>query len=298
MLTQNLENLKFNDINKTIYCDPFYSNENELTISNLESIKSVLWNEEQKIKDLIDLILEYSELNKLHSNTLISKTVIKILLDYKKSNNREHLFIRETVKRFLKEKELNEKVILLEDEKIELEKAALIDPLTKLANRRLIDEEMKKHTESKTRLNIETSIIIIDIDLFKKINDTFWHKKWDEVLVEISKILKKFFRLNDVIWRWWWEEFLIIMPNISIEEAFKKAEYIRKKVESTLTKNTWLTKMLKPITISMWITQLLEWETTWTHAEQRADKALYASKHSGRNKVTIYNPSMDEDNAA
>ena len=125
------------------------------------------------------------------------------------------------------------------------------------------------------------SVILGDIDFFKKINDSYGHKKGDDVLVAISEILEKYVRDTDVVCRYGGEEFLIILKNCSDEEAFNKATLLKDKIQE-------LQQVFGfQITMSFGISNYL-FEKPVLEAIEEADKALFKSKNNGRNRVTIY----------
>ena len=167
----------------------------------------------------------------------------------------------------------------------EVKKEANIDPLTGIANRRLFDktlaEEMANAQESKLFL----SLVILDIDHFKRVNDTYGHLVGDSVLKVIAGILKNHVKGQDTVARFGGEEFAIILPETPIHGAFSVADKIRSAVEkSRLTKKT-TGELLGNVTISAGISLYRNSESV-NFFIQRADAALYRSKENGRNKVT------------
>ena len=165
-----------------------------------------------------------------------------------------------------------------------LQKQATTDELTGLNNRKPLEEKIKKHIEIKKKYWTNSCILMIDIDNFKQINDNYWHSKWDKVLIEVSKLFKLNLRLEDVVWRWWGEEFLIILPSTNIIDWEITANKIRKSIEENLNKNVLIDRQ---ITISIWVTEILESDETWKKAQDRSDIALYEAKNNWRNRVCI-----------
>lgn len=166
--------------------------------------------------------------------------------------------------------ELKEEIEILKLEVERYKKEAYYDSLTHLNNRRILENVADYD-----------SVILGDIDYFKKINDSYGHLKGDEVLVEISRVLDTYVRDTDVVCRWGGEEFLIILKNCSSEEAYKKAMILKEKIEEL--KNIFGFE----ITMSFGISNYL-FEKPVEEAINEADKALSKSKKSGRNRITMY----------
>lgn len=204
----------------------------------------------------------------------IKKIINKVVEDLKKSKNIWKNCLYQKIK-----------VCQLEKKLIKLRHDSLTDPLTWLANRRSIEIEIKKIIALQNRKLINSSIILIDIDFFKRINDCYWHDIWDKALVEISKIFKEEVRESDIVWRLWWEEFVIIMHWIIIKQAEEKAQSIRKKIQDTLWYR--IEEINKEITISIWVSQTVSLEKSWKHLIKRADNALYNAKENWRNNVQL-----------
>jgi diguanylate cyclase (GGDEF)-like protein len=141
-------------------------------------------------------------------------------------------------------------------------------------------EYLKKKIEEAKRHNIALSIAMIDIDFFKKINDTYGHLIGDCVLKELSDLLKDNFRGSDVVSRYGGEEILIIMPFTNKENACKKLEDFRKLVEN----RTFCGKNNLKVTISVGVAEY-ENEDTLEEFILKADKNVYYSKKHGRNQV-------------
>lgn len=174
-------------------------------------------------------------------------------------------------------KELNQ---LLESENEKYERLASIDPLTKLYNRQKFYELFISEYKVQKQRDNKMSLLMLDIDYFKKINDTFGHNIGDKVLIEISNILKQTLRNVDIICRWGGEEFVVLLPTATINDTQKIAESLRTKIEnSNIIQNY-------TITSSFGITTILNNDSIEKSVD-RADKALYISKKSGRNCVNI-----------
>ncbi len=163
--------------------------------------------------------------------------------------------------------------------KIGLEKATITDPLTKLYNRMFFDIQYKHLTNKYERNKTPFSAFLFDIDNFKKINDTFGHQKGDEVLEEISKILKNTIRETDFAFRYGGEEFIILLPDTKIAEAEKIAERIRKTIEENIILDNG-----KPVTISGGVGEFNHKFTVYSFLSE-IDKSLYIAKNAGKNQI-------------
>jgi diguanylate cyclase len=163
----------------------------------------------------------------------------------------------------------------------EMEVQAYRDALTGLYNRKAYDEKIEEILAHVQRYNIPASLIICDIDFFKKINDTFGHKVGDLALKKLAELLKDRLRKNDFISRYGGEEFAIVLPHTDIKGAIIAGEGIRSYIDNSVFSY----KDHKiPITISVGISSFNKNDDVDTVFE-RADKALYFAKRSGRNKV-------------
>lgn len=164
---------------------------------------------------------------------------------------------------------------------IELEKASITDTLTKVNNRVHFDEVSNKRLIEKSRYEINSSLIICDIDDFKSINDRYGHVAGDEVLKRVAILLQNITRASDTLARWGGEEFTILLPSTELEDAVSAANKMRSAIES------YDFGFDKEITASFGVSMTLSDDTkiSWFN---RADKALYKAKESGRNKVCFF----------
>ena len=165
------------------------------------------------------------------------------------------------------------------------------DPLTGLYNRYTFRDMLKAEVDRARRYDRHLSLLMIDIDHFKKINDRFGHMVGDQILVELSEILTKSFRKTDVITRFGGEEFAIILPETTVGHATMLAERIRKAIEAHHYRGLSQDKLLTvSIGVSNYHTPGDPPGPTETKLIHSADQALYAAKKEGRNKVCISVP--------
>lgn len=163
--------------------------------------------------------------------------------------------------------------------KQELEDTVTLDQLTRAFNR----NKMKEITIPGTnRLNVNaesTCIMLVDVDYFKNVNDTYGHESGDVVLVHTVDIIKSCVRSTDYVIRWGGEEFLVIIPGCSLDRARVIAEKMRNEVQNSHNS-------VCDVTISIGVSQY-DGED-YHHTVANADKALYVAKDTGRNKVVIF----------
>ncbi len=168
----------------------------------------------------------------------------------------------------------------------QLAKLSMTDRLTGLLNRgtweNLVDAEYERYR----RYGQATSLVMFDIDHFKKVNDTHGHLAGDEVIKHTATVTKNNLRQSDTAGRYGGEEFGIILPETDAEGARIICERIRESIAQSVVETT-----VAPIeyTISMGIAQLSDSPENYMQWMQQADKALYAAKEGGRNRVVISN---------
>ena len=161
-----------------------------------------------------------------------------------------------------------------------LKQLSITDPLTKIFNRLKLDETLKTEIRRVQRFGQSLSVILLDIDLFKRINDSFGHETGDSVLIELSKILQANIRETDTLGRWGGEEFLVICPQTDASGTITLAEKLR----SAIRDHNF--SVGEPITASFGVSTY-SYEDTQGGLITRADKALYLAKANGRNTVEV-----------
>ena len=166
----------------------------------------------------------------------------------------------------------------------ELRTLATTDPLTSLLNRRHISYLAEREIQRNDRTKQGISVLVIDIDHFKRINDEYGHKVGDEVLINTAKILHSEVRKQDLIARWGGEEFLVVLPDSGADDAVQSAERIRKAFYAFDWKSVVETEVA--ISISAGVSEF-SFNESLDSAIARADRALYKGKSLGRNKVVF-----------
>lgn len=159
--------------------------------------------------------------------------------------------------------------------------AALTDPLTSAGNKRALDAQLHREAELSRRHHSPLSVIILDLDKFKNINDTFGHNAGDEVLKQIVKCTSDNARKSDLCFRAGGEEFVLVLNGTHQAGVRIIAERIRQRIADT---RFYYADKEIPVTVSMGTATFHEGETIIDLME-RADKALYKAKHDGRNRA-------------
>jgi diguanylate cyclase (GGDEF)-like protein/PAS domain S-box-containing protein len=174
--------------------------------------------------------------------------------------------------------ELEEKNQELEEKIKEVALLSNIDPLTAIANRRSFEVELNKEVLRARRYNHALSLAIFDIDLFKKINDTYGHKKGDVILQKLCRLVSRNIRELDCFARWGGEEFVIIFPELTLENALIVTEKLRVTISQyEIEPNLY-------ITCSFGVTECSVSDSI-EDLFQRIDNSLYKAKSNGRNRI-------------
>lgn len=165
--------------------------------------------------------------------------------------------------------------------KKELERVSITDQLTGVYNRRKLDESLGNEVERATRYPQKLSCIMMDIDHFKDVNDTYGHQVGDDVLVKTAKLISEHTRSVDIVGRYGGEEFVVICPDTDIEEACVVAEKLREEIEK------FDFDVVGHKTMSLGVAGFVSGETP-DDLVKKADSALYKAKNEGRNRVVRY----------
>lgn len=186
---------------------------------------------------------------------------------------------------------LNEDIAIEKIKKLNQE--LICDPLTKLYNRRFLDERLQYEVAKSCSNNLPMGFIMADIDHFKNINDSYGHPVGDRILIEFSELIKNMVReSDDWIVRYGGEEFLIFISGVDRETLIKKAESIRQRVENNIfCQNDLQINITSSFGLYSGIAdEIGDFEKSKVFINY-ADKALYNSKNTGRNKVSYYSES-------
>lgn len=178
------------------------------------------------------------------------------------------------------------KILYMIIDKLNIKRNSTIDKLTKTLTRRYLESFIHEQIDRSFNFNSEFSTIMVDIDKFKTINDTFGHRMGDQVLSKICEVIIKNIRQDDAVGRYGGEEFIIVLPNTGIEEAKSIAERIRVKIYQAKVMGD-----KRVVTVSLGVANYPNHTTTYEELIEKTDQALYAAKNSGRNATRVWEES-------
>lgn len=173
-------------------------------------------------------------------------------------------------------------VMMFREKQVELADLAEKDPLTGLNNRHSLDQIAERFVRRSAEQQSDLSLILLDVDHFKRINDEHGHQVGDRVLAEIGRRIRNVLRDSDVAFRVGGEEFLVLLPGANRPQAEQVAERLRSAIEDRL-----VTDEGNPlsVTASLGVAACLAEAAAWVDCYRRADQALYQAKEAGRNRV-------------
>ena len=164
-----------------------------------------------------------------------------------------------------------------------LEQAAHVDPLTGLRNRRSFEAKMESTLRKARDSQEQLAVLLVDIDHFKRINDTYGHAVGDQVLQGVARTLSAQLREKDLVCRWGGEEILIVLRDCPVASASVRAEQLRQAIQTIFEDRN---GSMPPVTASIGVSGIAS-ENDLGEAIRRADLALYQAKHAGRNRVAF-----------
>lgn len=170
-----------------------------------------------------------------------------------------------------------------------LQHQALHDQLTGLFNRRYLSEFVEREFDRIKRLKQPLTILAIDLDHFKRVNDTYGHRAGDQVLITMSELITRKIRKVDICCRYGGEEFIVVMPGANNEIGFRRAEELRQQVKQMTVH--FMEDQIN-VTISVGVATYPDHALSMEEVIAHADTALYASKNKGRDVVSIWEPGM------
>ncbi len=173
-----------------------------------------------------------------------------------------------------------------------LREQSIRDPLTRLFNRRFLEESLERELQIASRKKQATAVLFLDLDHFKRFNDTFGHDAGDMVLQSLADLFRTFFRATDICCRYGGEEFAIILPESSADDAAVRANALRAEVKSMRLQ--YKNQTLGPLSLSAGVAAFPEHGLTSEGLLKIADQCLYESKARGRDAVTIADPQVSD----
>ncbi|WP_426370505.1 diguanylate cyclase [Pseudocolwellia sp. HL-MZ7] len=173
---------------------------------------------------------------------------------------------------------------IVEDRTRVLEQLSNTDPLTKVANRRALFERGDLELSRTDRIHNNLTLILLDCDYFKNVNDVYGHQIGDELLKHICKICNKEIRSIDFLGRYGGEEFIIILPDCDVDGGIE----IAKRIQNSLIKDCLIVEGKElNVTLSMGISMLIDESETFEQLINKADQAMYVAKENGRNRIEV-----------
>jgi diguanylate cyclase (GGDEF)-like protein len=163
---------------------------------------------------------------------------------------------------------------------------SICDPLTGLFNRRYMEESLEREFRRAKRSKGSVAIVMVDLDHFKKFNDTFGHQAGDMLLCALGELLKKNTRGQDIACRYGGEEFALVLTDTTLDGAFKRAEILRQQVK--LLSVEYDGQLLGAVSVSMGVALFPDHGPTMSDVLRAADQALYAAKREGRDRVSLW----------
>lgn len=181
--------------------------------------------------------------------------------------------------------ERKEAEALIQQVNEQLKYQAICDPLTGLFNRRYLDETLRRELQRAARQCHPLAVVLLDIDHFKHVNDTYGHDAGDVVLQAVAEVLQSRTRSNDIVCRYGGEEFVLILPGASLEDTWRRAEELRTRIKYLVVKH--YDQSLETVTISAGIAVFPMHAASDEEMVKAADTALYRAKANGRDCVVV-----------
>ncbi|MDO9085240.1 MAG: GGDEF domain-containing protein [Anaerolineaceae bacterium] len=181
--------------------------------------------------------------------------------------------------------QIDEATGLLQESEAQLRELSVRDALTGLFNRRYLEETLEREIHRVERKGLSLGIIMLDLDHFKRINDTYGHPAGDVALQALGSLLKANIRVSDIACRYGGEEFVLILPEASLEVTRQRAERLCLNVKKLNVSYNEL--LLEPITLSLGVAAFPEHGSTYMSLLSAVDAAMYHAKNEGRDRVVV-----------
>jgi len=166
--------------------------------------------------------------------------------------------------------------------RLKLRQQSIIDPLTELYNRRYMDETLKRELQRAKRRKSQLSLILVDLDHFKRVNDTYGHDTGDDLLRRVGEVLRQGIRTVDIACRFGGEELVVILPDCDMNAAVQRAERLRVAVAAIELSGR---ALAHAVTASFGVSSTSDGNDEVESLLRAADQALYTAKQTGRNRV-------------
>ncbi|MPQ76534.1 diguanylate cyclase [Hydrogenovibrio sp. JE_KL2] len=258
---------------------------NDFSRDQAKDTKQLITEAKHQVDDMVHVIILFTLLIIVTSVVLafiIGRKFLRMNQRLKQANETLEKEVEARTRKLYETKEA-----LLQKNRI-LEELSITDPLTQLYNRLKMESLLETFQQEFEQNNTPFSLLLIDLDFFKSINDSFGHNQGDQVLIELSVCLKLFFNENAHLGRWGGEEFIVVMENSDLTIAEQTADAFRKLVEDHEF------SIAKPLTVSIGIASIKPNEPI-AEFIHRADIALYSAKHNGRNQVRTESSAEQKD---
>jgi len=257
--------------------------------AELERSKLVIHALLQSVSDglasLLDDTSNYSDSLERHKNDVKKSTTLASIRELERVILHELEQMQATTQIYRRELDEAKEQIQEQREQLEqLQSDASLDFLTKIPNRRTFDERLREEINRARRYGSTFSLMLVDVDHFKTVNDLHGHQAGDRVLRAIAQILDEQRRASDFLARYGGEEFVVLLPETTAERAFNLAEKTRDKMQNARFRYSDQTIRL---TVSIGIGDFRPQEDTLDSLFGRVDQALYEAKRKGRNQVQI-----------
>lgn len=260
------------------------------TVKELEGLEFLTLVHPEDIPSTMDIMNELKNQKSISGfiNRILCKDGSYKYLEWRSQPNGQYIYAsaRDITEKRMEEIKLLQLTKKLQEKNEELNELAITDELTGLYNRHYIDQIIENEMSRSDRYDEPLSMIILDLDRFKRVNDTWGHPTGDEVLRRTAEITQKIIRKSDIMARIGGEEFAIFLPDCSISGALAAAEKIRKLLESTEHPRAGV------VTSSFGVAERRKNESFYEWYK-RADDALYRAKEGGRNRVVSADPPQE-----
>lgn len=233
------------------------------------------------ILPLFQYLLRYGRKTALHYAWLSTVAIVYICLAHYQIHPANHFVVAAVM--FLIA--YNEGLLVQENKELrkQLVNMAIYDELTGLYNYRFFTQALERELSRSQRYAYQLTLLLIDIDYFKRINDQHGHEKGNEVLQSLAETILDCVRDSDYAARYGGEEFVVILPQTSPREGFQVAERLRKKIAAR-------TFNFGRVTVSVGVSTYPSPSSSKDILLQHADAAMYTAKHQGKNRVEVYKP--------